>query len=129
MYPSYARSFRLIPVPLPQSEPGIIRVHFIMLLVCCLPIGHPERPFIRQREETFQQLYLRNDLLDIHTVSSNNLFFRLLRLGLRTSEPHQYIIGCVLDASIIFVEQANRLECLVAQLKSVFCLQRIKDNI
>lgn len=52
----------------PQPEPWIIGVRLIMLLVRSLPVGHPERPIVRQPEYLLQQLNLGYGLLDVHTV-------------------------------------------------------------
>jgi hypothetical protein len=52
-------------------------------------------------------------------------------LPLRSSKSHERIVGRILDASIVFVQQPDRFECLVAQHKAVlvFRLQRIKNDI
>jgi hypothetical protein len=52
-------------------------------------------------------------------------------LPLRSSNSHDRIIGRILNASLVFVKQPDRFECLVAQHKAilVFRLQRIKNDI
>jgi hypothetical protein len=43
-----------------------------MLLIRGFPIGHLERPIVRQSEEQFQPLYLGDDLFGVRAVSVSN---------------------------------------------------------
>jgi hypothetical protein len=50
-------------------------------------------------------------------------------VSLHTSKPLECVIGRILNASVAFVEQANCLECFMAQSKAVFRLERVKYQI
>ena len=60
-------------------------------------------------------------------------YWDLLEEGLReswhTSKPLECVIRRILNTRVVFVEQANCLECFMAQSKAVFCLERIKYQI
>ncbi len=61
--------------PLPQPEPRITRILLIVFLIRGLPIGHPERPFVRQRQDVLQNLDFGDGLFGVHAVSITNFLF------------------------------------------------------
>jgi len=54
-------------VALPEAEPGIIGIHFIVLEVGGFPVGGLERSFVREREDLLQHFDFGDDLFGIHT--------------------------------------------------------------
>ena len=53
-------------VPLPQSEPRIVRIHRVVALVRRFAVRGLQRPGIAERKDLLQSLDIRDCLLDVH---------------------------------------------------------------
>src|SRR5437870_9109169 len=56
------------PVPLPQPEPRIVRVHLVVPLVCGVAVGQLERSGVAKGIKTLKPIYLGNGSLNVHVV-------------------------------------------------------------
>lgn len=61
------------PLPLPQQEPRVRRMYFVVPPVRSLAVGLPKCPHIRKRVDALQPLDFKNCSLYIHTALSHSV--------------------------------------------------------